>query len=47
MQVFDDLFQAESGWNCSSSKTYTKLNNAECTYTRELLMMGKEVARNM
>jgi len=39
MQVFDDRFQAESGWNGSSiltawkrsSKTYMKLTSAECT----------------
>ena len=39
MQVFDDRFQAESGWNCSSiltllesgHQTCTKLISAECT----------------
>ena len=31
MQVFDDRFQAESGWNCWSSKTWMKLTSAECT----------------
>ena len=41
MQVFDDRFQAESGWNClqfhpnsawkRSSKTCMKLTGAECT----------------
>jgi len=40
MQVFDDRFQEESGWNCMfhpdstwkrSSKTCMKLTNAECT----------------
>jgi len=29
MQVFDDRFQAESGWN--SSKTCIKLTSAICT----------------
>jgi len=33
MQVFDDRFQAESGWNGK--------------YSRKLLMMGREDARNM
>jgi len=35
MQGFDDLFQAESGWNCSSILTLLgtrmKLTSAECT----------------
>jgi len=36
MQVFDDRFQAESGWNPDpawkqSSKTCMKLTSAECT----------------
>jgi len=36
MQVFDDRFQAESGWNCSSiltllGKTCMKLAGAEYT----------------
>jgi len=55
MQVFDDRIQAESGWNAAfhpdsawirSSKTCVKLTSAEM-YSRRLLMMGKEVARNM
>jgi len=33
MQVSDDRFQAESGWNLQ--------------YSRELLMMGRDDARNM
>jgi hypothetical protein len=37
MQVFDYRFQAESGWNCKQCRMFS----------RELLMMGKEVARNM
>ena len=40
MQVFDDRFQAESGWNLH--ETY------QCRmYSRKLLMMGREDARNM
>jgi DNA-directed RNA polymerase subunit RPC12/RpoP len=36
MQVFDDRFQAESGWN------------AQCRMcSKKLLMMGREDARNM
>jgi hypothetical protein len=35
MQVFDDSFQAESGW--------TPLG----MYSRKLLMIGREDARNM
>jgi hypothetical protein len=47
MQVSDDRFQAESGWNI-----LTLLGNGHqkpiCKiYSRELLMMGREVARNM
>ena len=54
MQVFDDRFQADSGWNCSS--ILTLLGNVHHNlhetyqyrmYSRRLLMMGKEVARNM
>jgi hypothetical protein len=54
MQVFDDCFQAESGWNCSSILTllgngHQNLHeNYQCrVYSRELLMMGREDARNM
>jgi hypothetical protein len=40
MQVFDDRFQAESGWNLH--ETY------QCRmYSRKLLMMSTEDARNM
>jgi hypothetical protein len=52
MQVSDDRFQAESGSihpdsACKrSSKTCMKLTSAE-TYSREILMMGREDARNM
>jgi len=54
MQVFDDRFQAESGWNCIPSwlcleaaikslyETYRRR-----MYSGKLLMMGKEDARNM
>jgi hypothetical protein len=35
MQVFDDCFQAESGWNCMQF------------HPEKLLMMGREGARNM
>jgi len=50
MQVFDYRFQAESGWN--SMELETVIKNLHETYqyrmySRELLMMGKEVARNM
>jgi hypothetical protein len=47
MQVSDDGFQAESGWNCRAvirnlHETY------QCRmYSRKLLMMGREDARNM
>jgi hypothetical protein len=53
MQVFDDRFLAESGWNCSSILTletvFKKLHETyQCRmYGRELLMMGTEDARNM
>jgi len=49
MQVFDDHFCAESGWNSAwkrSSKTYMKLNQCRM-YSRKLLMMGTEDAQNM
>jgi hypothetical protein len=44
MQVFDDCFQAESEWNTIKNlyETY------QCRmYTRKLLMIGREDARNM
>jgi hypothetical protein len=54
MQVFDDRFQAESGWNCCSILTllgsgHQKLHESyQCRrYSRKLLMMGREDARNM
>jgi len=40
MQVFDDRFQAESGWNLHETD--------QCRmYSRKLLMMGRENARNL
>jgi hypothetical protein len=48
MQVSDDRFQTESGWNCLEAvirnlhETYQNR-----MYSRELLMMGNEDARNM
>ena len=52
MQVSDDRFQAESG--CSiltllgSGHQHDLHETYQCRmYNRELLMMGKEVARNM
>jgi len=54
MQVSDDLFQAESGWNFSSILTllgngHQNLHDAyqRRMYSTELLMMGREDARNM
>jgi len=56
VQVFDDRFQAESGWNCNAIPSWlcleaviTKLHEThQCRkYSGKLLMMGKEDARNM
>jgi len=54
MQDFDDHSQTESGWKCSSILTllgsgYQNLHGTyQCRmYSTELLMMGKEDARNM
>ena len=56
MQVFDDRFEAESGWNCSAVPSWLCLEavirNLHETYqrwmySRKLLMMGREDARNM
>ena len=54
MKFSDDRFQAESGWNASSSwlclETAIKNlhENYQCRmYSRKLLMMGREDARNM
>jgi hypothetical protein len=54
MQVFDDRFQAESGWNCSSILTLlgSSQQNLHETYqcrmhSTKLLMMGREDAQNM
>ena len=54
MRVSDDRFQAESGWNCNSiltllgsgHQTYMTYTSAEM-YSRKLMMMGREDARNM
>jgi hypothetical protein len=54
MQVFDDRFQAESGWNCSSFLTLLASGHQNLhetyqsrMYSGKLLMMSKEDARNM
>jgi len=54
MQVFDDRFQAESGRNCSSILTLLGSGHQNLhetyqrrMYSRKLLMMGREDARNM
>ena len=53
MQVSDDRFQAESGWNAISSLTLeTVIRNLheiyQCQmYSRKFLMMCREDARNM
>ena len=54
MQIFDDRFQAESGWNCSSMLTllgsgHQNLHETyQCRiYSRKLLTMDREDARNM
>jgi hypothetical protein len=54
MQVFDDRFQVESGWNCSSILTLLGSGHQnlyetyQCQmYSGKLLMMDKEYARNM
>jgi len=50
MQVFDDHFQAESGWNwlCLEAVIKNLHETYQCrTYGRELLMKGREDARNM
>jgi hypothetical protein len=54
MQISDDRFQAESGWNCSYILTllgngHQNLHETyQCRiYSRKLLMMGREDARNM
>ena len=56
MQVFDDRFQAQSGWKCMAVLSGLCLEaviknlheNYQCRmYSRKLLMMGREDARNM
>ena len=46
MQVFDDRFQAQSGWNCSSILTLHETYQCRL-YSRKLLMMCREIARNL
>jgi hypothetical protein len=46
MQVSDDRFQAESGWNIVTPLGSVKLSSAECTVENSM-MMGREDARNM
>jgi hypothetical protein len=50
MQVFDDRFQAELGWNAVPSRLIIKNlhETYQCrTYSGKLLMMGREGVRNM
>ena len=46
MQVSDDRFQAESGWNASSILTLHETYQCRM-YSRKLLMVDREDARNM
>jgi hypothetical protein len=45
MQVFDDRFQAESGWNAVIKNLHETYHYG--MHSRKLLMMGREDARNM
>ena len=48
MQVSDDRFQAESGWNGLEVDIRNLHETYQCRmYSRKLLMMGREDARNM
>jgi len=48
MQAFDDRFQAESGWNYLEADIKNLHETYQCRmYSRILLMMGREDARNM
>jgi len=56
MQIFDDRFQAEPGWNCFAVPSWLCLEAViknlhetyQCRmYSRKLLVTGKEDARNM
>jgi hypothetical protein len=48
MQVFDDRFQADSGWNYLEAVIKNLHKTYQCRlYSRELQMMGREDARNM
>jgi len=49
MQVFDDRFQAQSGWNCKQKQLEAVIKNLHETYqcrmySRKHLMMGREDA---
>jgi hypothetical protein len=48
MQVFDDRFQAQSGWNILTLQKKKKMRETyQCrVYSRGLLMMGRKNARN-
>jgi len=54
MRFSDECFQAESGWNCSSILTLLGIGSQnlhetyQCRiYSRKLLIMGREDARNI
>ena len=51
MQFYDDRFQAELGWNsrlCLEAVIRELHETYQCRiYSRELLMMGRDDARNM
>jgi hypothetical protein len=48
MQVFDDRFQAESGWNCLEAVIKNLHETYRCRmYSRKLLTMGREDARKV
>jgi len=48
MQASGDRFQAESGWNCLEAVIKNLHETYQCQmYSRKLLMMGREDARNM
>ena len=55
MQIFDDRFQAESGWNLQFRPDFVleaSIKNLHETYqcrmySGKLLLMGREDARNM
>ena len=48
MQISDDRFQAESGWNYLEAVIRKMHETYQCrSYSRKILMMGREDARNM